>query len=162
VPTLTHYFGRRDDIVATVLAAQEIAGRPYRAIAEQPTGDLLTSVTAVLQMIANGHGVGVGAIHAAGLAEGLGHPRLGPAYLQTILDPVIDAAATRLAAHVAAGQMRDVPPRTAALALVAPLLLVLLHQSELGGQADNPIDIDRFIATHAAAFARGYGTAALP
>jgi hypothetical protein len=52
--------------------------------------------------------------------------------------------------------MRIVDTRHAALALLSPVILALLHQAELGGAKDHPLDVDRFLSDHAAAFARAY------
>ncbi|WP_437929371.1 hypothetical protein WMF37_08890 [Sorangium sp. So ce291] len=54
----------------------------------------------------------------------------------------------RLARHVAAGELAPCDLRHAALALLGPLLLALLHQGPLGGRVCGPLDLDAFAATH--------------
>ncbi|MGL4441314.1 MAG: hypothetical protein ACRCUE_18820, partial [Bosea sp. (in: a-proteobacteria)] len=70
------------------------------------------------------------------------------------------AAEQRLATHIERGQMRDVDVRTAALALLSPVILAMLHQRDLGGEVVRCLDMQAFAAVHAEAFIRGYGTTA--
>jgi hypothetical protein len=120
------------------------------------------SIPALLAYAAAGfREAGLTATHAMGLAEGLRDPALGHAYLASALDPTLDAVATRLAAHQARGEMRrEVEPRHAALALLAPLVLACLHQDALGGRAAAPLDVAAFGAAHAAGFVRAYAAPA--
>ncbi len=60
--------------------------------------------------------------------------------------------------HVARGEMRAVDIRHAAVTLIAPLLLAILHQRELGGAAVRLMDFDRFLDDHAAAFVRAFAS----
>ncbi len=156
VPTLTHYFGGRDQLVQKVLEEQEVAGRPYRAIASSSSEPFPRSIRSFLEYLREGHFHGVGLIHAAGLAEGLGNDTLGPSYLANILEPVLQVAEARLGEHVAKKEMRACDLRSAALALIAPLLLLLLHQKELGGHCVRIANIDAFIESHCEAFVLGY------
>ena len=84
----------------------------------------------------------------------LGHPRIGPRYIQAILEPTLQAVKARFAAHIAAGEMRDAGAHHAALALLAPVILALLHQGELGRAKCHPLDLEAFVEDHAAAFIR--------
>lgn len=156
IPTLRHHFGGREDVVAAVLEAAVEEGRPYREVASAPQGPFEASVRQLLGYAAAGHCYGVGDLHAIGLTEGLGHATLGRAYVQSILEPTQQAVETRLAAHVAAGEMPSVDLRHAALALIAPLLLAQLHQGELGGRRCRPLDLETLISDHAQAFVRAY------
>jgi AcrR family transcriptional regulator len=157
VPTLSHYFGTRQDIVAAVLAHSREEGEPHLAMAARPQGPFAQSVRQFLAYAAMGHLAGVSQLHVIGLTEGIGHAGLGPRYVEAILEPTLQAIEARLAAHVAAGEMRDVDLRHAALTLLSPLLLAQLHQGELNGSGCRPLDLDRFMEDHAAGFVRAYG-----
>nr|WP_156450083.1 hypothetical protein [Bradyrhizobium sp. CCH5-A9] len=126
----------------------------------QPSGPFAQSIADALRHMADGFRYGgLGAMFATGLIEGLRHPGLGPAFLDNALEPTIVAAETRLAAHMALGEMRKVDPRGPALALIAPVLLAFLHQGELGGAERRPIELDAFLAEHAEAFVRAWSCA---
>ena len=156
VPTLRHYFGDRDAVLAAVFAHARADGAEPLRVAATPAGPAAESVAALLRHAAAGlaHG-GVGRLNELGLREGLANPAAGAAYRADVLDPTLDAFAARLAAHAAAGEL-DVPdPRAAALQLLAPLLVHFLHQDSLGGAADRAIDAEALVADLAAAFVRG-------
>ena len=161
LPTLKHYFDDRDGVVEAVmadeLAAGSASGGPLE-VAATPAGAFTRSVRDLLAHADAGfvHG-GLTEAHAAGLAEGLRSEALGSRYLALALDPTVDAFAARLRAHQERGEMRaDVDPRTAALQLLAPLVVARLHQDRLGGKDTSPVDMDAMLDQHADTFARGY------
>ncbi|WP_167858764.1 TetR/AcrR family transcriptional regulator [Methylobacterium nonmethylotrophicum] len=157
VATLRHYFGDRDGIVSAVLALHAAQGAEHLEVLRRPSGDFATSVRDAADYITLGLAQpAVAELHVLGLAEGLGHPRTGPAYLAEILEPVLQAVEERFQSHIAAGDMRPVDPRAAALSLVAPLLLARLHQGWLGGCSLRPLDTDPALAQHVEAFVRAY------
>ncbi|WP_181164713.1 TetR/AcrR family transcriptional regulator [Amaricoccus solimangrovi] len=157
VSTLNHYFGRREDIVAAVFeeshqgAARQIANIRR---GDPPFEESIREVAGKAWMALADRGVA--RTLALGLAEGLGSPRLGEAYISEMFDPFILALAERLASHIARGEMREVDPRMAALALASPLLLAALHQRELQGERVLPLASDDFVEHLAAAFIRAY------
>lgn len=138
VPTLRHYFGDREGVVSAVLADAHARGAPFLALAARPDGPLAQSLRSGLMQIVQGHLFAVGGFHAIGLTEGLLHRTLGPHYLQTILEPALQAFELRLQAHIDLGELKPTNVRHAALALVAPMVLFMLHQGELGGQRVRP------------------------
>lgn len=155
--TLTHYFGRRDDVVRAVMEDDFRRGAAPLATMAQPVGPFAQSIAEALRHLAEGFRYGgLGAMFATGLIEGLRHPSLGPAFLDHALEPTILAAEARLAAHMAAGEMRKVDPRGPAIALIAPVLLAFLHQGELGGAECRPMDMDAFLMAHGDAFVRAW------
>lgn len=158
VPTLTHYFGNRDDIVAAVMADSRREGQVHLDLAATPQGGFAHSVRQLLSYAAAGHLAGVAQLHVIGLTEGIGHERLGSSYVEGILEPTLQAVEARLSAHVAKGEMRDLDVRHAALALLSPLLIAQLHQGELNGSSCRPLDIGRFVEDHAAGFVRAYAS----
>lgn len=157
--TMRHYFGSREGIIKAILALDHLRGTPYLLeVATGPLGPLATSLAWLLARITEGFRLGkLGEVHALGLSAGMRDAALGPAYVNEILEPTLKAVEARLARHLADGELRSCDLRTAALALVAPALLALLHQGELGGAACRPLDIDAFLRDHLEGFVRAYG-----
>jgi len=159
VATLRHYFGSREGAIAAVMEQWHRMGQPY--LLDVATGPLLpvrASLAWFLGFLAQGFRVGVGDIHATGLAAGLRDPALGPSYLRHAFEPSLEALEARLARHVARGELRPGDVRSMALMLLSPALLALLHQGPLGGSTSRPLDWDRFCAEHLDAFLRAHGT----
>jgi len=155
--TLRHYFGDRAGVLRAMLAALGKDGLPYLAeVAIAPPGPVDKTLRALLSRVLVGWRFGVGAIHALGLTAGLGDGVVGPAYVQEILEPTLQATEARLARHAADGALviRDV--RVAALELLSPVLLALLHQDGLGGARCRPLDMDAFLDEHLRTFLRAH------
>lgn len=158
VPTLRHYFESRDGVVAAALGEMLLLGEPhYRAIATPTRGDVRASLAWVLGSVVQGwREHGVGRFYRAGLTEGLGHVQLGPAFLDALLEPLLQASERRLDLHAQWGELHLDDVRAAALQLVSPLFLALLHQDGLGGSSCRPLDVDRFVELHLDAFLRAH------
>lgn len=158
ISTLQHYFGKRTDIVLAALEEARAGAEPYLAHMRTPAGAFADSIAEALAFLRAGlERFGLAALHAMGLAEGLRHGTIGPAFVDAVLEMSIDAVAARLAEHKRRGEMAAAAdPRHAAIQLIAPLLLTVLHQNDLGGAARHAIDMDRFTAGHAAAFVRAH------
>jgi AcrR family transcriptional regulator len=155
--TLRHYFQGRDQLVAEALEAFKQLGLPHlHAAATQPIDGVAASLEWLLRQIAHGWRMGVGALHTMGLGAGLGHELLGPAYVNQILEPTIQATEARLARHIAAGELEPCDVRHAAIELLSPLLIGLLHQDNLHGARCRPLDLERFLADHLQRFLRAY------
>lgn len=162
VATLRHYFGSRQGLLEALLAHAHTEGAPYLLqVAAGPLGPLRESVRWLLGAVAEGFARGgLEKLHTIGLATGLGAPAIGPAYVREVLEPTLQCVEARLVRHVAAGELRPCDARVAAIALVGPLLVALLHQGPLGGRACRPLDMGAFIEEHAAQFERAYGVSA--
>lgn len=155
--TLTHHFGRREDVLRAVMADEHLHGAEPLATMAQPSGPFAQSVRDALDHLAGGLiGAGLDWMIASGLAEGLGHPVIGPAFVDSLLEPMLQAVEARLAAHVAAGEMRGGAVRAAAIALAAPVIIAVLHQRPLGGEGVRPLAMDDLLDAHADAFVRGW------
>lgn len=158
-PTLRHYFGGRDEIVAAVFAEHRRLGDRFIREAAEPAGDLRGSVGAFLTTLLQGLQRGpLGEVFAVGFLEGLLNEKLGPLCLSSMIDPAVDALSSRLAAHQARGEMRPGSARNAALMLIAPLVVAGHHQGQMFGAAANPLDLDLLVADMTEAFVRAYGT----
>ncbi len=166
VPTLRHYFADREGAVSVVMRRIADRGRPFIAFVASPSGSFRDSVRGYLELSRAGmeHG-GFARAHAFGIVEGSGSEPLGSAYLASLLEPSLMALQTRLEAHVASGEMRPCDTRAAAIALFAPLMVLMLHQQILGGQSTHPIDLGGFVDQIAEGFITAYaanGTSATP
>lgn len=159
VATLRHYFGSRDALVKAVFAHYLEAGRRHldrtREIADQET--LERSLHAFLARVVQGWAEGtVGSLHRIGLAEGLRNTNTALDYLVDVLEPTLQALEDRLRQHVQRGDMVNCETRHAALMLLSPLLLALLHQHDLGGTRCRPLAVPALIDEHVKIFQRAY------
>lgn len=153
VPTLRHYFPRREDLIMAVMAQDRADGEVHLQHMRSPQSRFDSSIREALSYIALGFSQGVGEMHALGLAEGLDHGDIGPCFVDTILEPSLAAVRERLDVHVARGEMRPANTRHAALMLLAPVTLLMLHQKQLGGADQHPIDTNDFLDDLASSFA---------
>lgn len=159
LPTLRHYFGNRQSLVAEIMVTARGEGERYLWLAAQPSGPFAQSIADLIGMISQGLSRGVLPLQVIGLGEGFADRSAGSAYLSHVLEPILGAIAARLEAHVALGEMRQVDPRFAAIALLSPVLVAHLHQHALGGAADFPMAIASHDAALVDGFVRAYSTA---
>ena len=154
ISSLQHYFGRRADIVAAVLTQAHTLSAPYLAHMSQPSGSFEVSVRDALSYLRLGfERFGLDDLHALGFAEGLRNREIGPVFVEQVLEPSIKAVTQRLSEHQRRGEMRpDEDARIAAILLLSPLVVVFLHQRDLGGRKKYPADLDAILALHARAF----------
>jgi len=161
--TLRHYLGDRDGVLAATFARLHRAGAPYLAeAASSPRGPPERSLRWFLDDLCEGWKAGAGRAHALGLSEGLGHRPLGEAYVGHLLEPTLQAVEARIARHVADGELGRCNLRHAALELLGPVVLALLHQDALGGAAVRPLDLGRFLDDHVARFLRAHASPGAP
>jgi hypothetical protein len=100
--------------------------------------------------------VRLGDVFAISIAEGLLDRDIGPAALRFIVDPAVDTLQRRLRVHIERGEMRRADTRAAALMLISPLLLAILHQDHMGGADCNPANLPAVITEVCDAFIRAY------
>ena len=142
--TLAHHFGKRDDVVEAILEAKRHEGlEALQTLATPSSDNLETSLRDALEhMIVGLTQFDVGDLVGIGVAEGLYHERLGPAFLRQGLEPILQNVEQRLIAHREAGAVGKVADiRAAAIMLVSPILLTFMHQQPLGGAAIVPTDL---------------------
>lgn len=163
VPTLRHYFGDRAGLVAAALRRQKKHAGPHLARVAAPSSpDLATSLGQFLgELVGAWRAFGVGRLFAGGLAMGLRDASAGPAYLDGVLEPTLVAVESRLRGHAEAGVLildagDAAGLRAAALSLLAPVVLALLHQDALGGAACRALDVQAYVQAHVAGFVRAY------
>lgn len=161
VPTLRYYFEDRNGAVVAVFEGYfELGFSRLRSLAE-PMADLDTSVRDFCKSLVFGlrapREIRLGDVFAVAIAEGLMEPGLGPATLRFLIDPSVAVLQARLDHHLAVGEMIACDTRAAALMLLSPILIALLHQDHLGGAATSPVDIDALMDEICSAFLRAYG-----
>lgn len=163
-PTLRHYFGDRPRLMAAILDTYLEDGRRGLEAVAQPTGDLETSIrdycAALLAAMRAPREVRLGDVFAVSIAEGLLDSEIGPAALRYIVDPSIDVLRRRLDEHVRRGEIIATDTRAAALFLLSPLLLAILHQDHLGGRDTSPVDLPSAFDSICDAFLRAYAAPA--
>jgi len=161
--TLRHYFGDRQGVLAATFGRIHQGGMPFiAAAATEEHGPVPESLAWFLGSVRTGWEFGVGKAHAFGLTEGLADAALGQAYLTHLLEPTLQAAEARLARHVAQGELGPCDVRQAAVSLLAPAILAMLHQDSLGGTAVRPLDLDGFLAKHLGRFLAAYAPGVTP
>ncbi|TAL36955.1 TetR/AcrR family transcriptional regulator [Phenylobacterium sp.] len=160
VPTLRHYFGDRPALIGAILESYLETGRRGLDAVAEPTGSLEKSIrdycAALLAAMRAPRDVRLGDVFAVSIAEGLLDSEIGPATLRHIIDPSVEVLRKRLDAHVARGEMIETDTRAAALFLISPLLLAILHQDHLGGRETSPVDLPAAFDSICAAFLRAY------
>lgn len=167
VSTLKHYFGDRAGLVAAAWRQQAELAQPHLLRAATPSADdLETSLRDLLrELLAAWRLFGVGRVFTVGLAAGVRDAAVGPAYLDGVLEPTLQAVERRLRRHAELGQLRVRADdgdglRAAALVLLSPVVLALFHQDALGGASCRALDVAAFVEFHLAGFIRAHGGAA--
>jgi AcrR family transcriptional regulator len=160
VPTLQHYFGGRREVIRAILEACHRDGELRLKALESHPGPLEDSLRdyayALIAAVQAPRPVKLGDLFAVSLAEGLLDRAIGAATVGEILDPSVEAVRKRLDGHIARGEMIQADTRAAALMLLSPLLLAVLHQQHMGGQSCNPVDLRDLADELCAAFFRAY------
>jgi AcrR family transcriptional regulator len=160
VPTLKHYFGSRSEIVEAILEEYLRHGHERLkrvAAAELPFAESMREFAhGLIHGMSAQREVRLGDVFAVSLAEGLLDPDLGPAALKHIVDPSVDALAERLRQHTARGEMIATDVNAAALMLLSPILIAVLHQDQLCGARHRPVELARLADEVSAAFVRAY------
>jgi AcrR family transcriptional regulator len=162
MPTLRHYFGDRSDVVGAVLEEYRRLGETRLERVATPAGDFASSIRGfardlVAGLQAQGGPARLGDVFSASLSEGLADPEISPLALRYVLDPAVEALERRLNAHLERGEMRKADLRAAALTLIAPLLLAVLHQDQMQGASVRPVALHALADEVADAFIRAYG-----
>ena len=160
VTTLRHYFGSREALIKAVFEQALRAGQRHLERARSPDAaapGLEVSLKAFLSRVVVGWTQGfVSDLHRIGLAEGLRNAGTALDYLNDVLEPTLQALEARLAGHAERGEIVACDTRHAALLLLSPLLLALLHQHDLGGTRCRPLSIPALIDEHVKVFVRAY------
>lgn len=144
-PTLRHYFGDRQGLVIAILEHINQRAQPLWSIVATGASDPEAAVEEYFRVTKAGmeHG-GFARAHAFGIIEGLADTKVGDAYLKLVLDPALATVSDKLAA-TPGGPKSPENGRVAGFMILAPLLVMTLHQELLGGGDESPIDQDDFL-----------------
>ncbi|MEM1036203.1 MAG: TetR/AcrR family transcriptional regulator [Pseudomonadota bacterium] len=144
-PTLRHYFSDRQGVVIAILNHIHDRGLSLWDVIKTPSADTASAVDEYFRVTQAGltHG-GFARAHAFGLIEGMADEVVGQAYLKALLDPALEAVQHKLKATSGATYDGDAG-RSAAFMMLAPILVMTLHQQLLGGGESSPIEPDGFL-----------------
>ncbi len=160
VPTLLHYFGKRAALVDAVLEDCLRLGRAgldaQRGSDKAFAQSVRDYARALIGALGAAREVRLGDLFAVSLAEGMMDGDIAPATLRHIIEPTIETLEARLHGHIERKEMIKTDTRSAALMLLAPLLLASLHQDQLGGASVRPMALERLADDASAAFVRAY------
>jgi len=158
VATLRHYFGDREGLLRAVMEGLRADAAPYLATSSKPVpGNVRASLMHFLKGLSTAwfrHGVG--AMYASTLAVGLGNNPVGPAFVNHVLEPLLQTGETLLRQHVERGELAIDDVRHASLMFLSPVVLALLHQDSLLGAECRPLDVPKLLETHVEAFLRSF------
>lgn len=161
-PTLVHYFGNRDGAVRAALVVAGEFGRVHQdSLAHmpltEPRADLLGALARVIDAWRQHQ---VGNLHYVGLQVGLQDPATAREYLSSVLDPTVDCFAALLQRMADAGHIGPCDPRQAALMLLSPCIVGLLHQDGLEGADTRPLALEPLAEATVAMFLAAHPPAA--
>lgn len=155
-PTLRHYFNDRQGVVIAIIALFADGARDWLERCAQPQGSLEAAVSGYGDMALEGADTDQFAqAHAFALVESIHDPLVARAYLDTIIEPSLRAIEARLTPSLDPEGTRSDAVRHAALALYAPVLIAVLHQRLLKGDAARPLDMGAFFSDLTQLFAHG-------
>jgi hypothetical protein len=81
---------------------------------------------------------------------------LGPLFVNEFLEPMLLGFESAIGDLQTGGHLASGSAREAALELVSPVVLALLHQQTLFGNTCRPLDVEAFMAAHVTRFVRAW------
>lgn len=144
-PTLRHYFGDRQGVVIAILSHIHNRAIALWDIVATPAETPGAAVEEYYRVSRAGmtHG-GFAKAHAFGLVEGMADETVGRAYLELLLDPALEAVSRKLSG-TPDGPKSPAETRASAFLMLAPILVMTLHQELLGGAEVSPLDSDALL-----------------
>ncbi len=158
VATLRHYFVDREGLLRAVMESLRAEAAPYLAMAAQPKfGNVRASLLDFLKGLSTAwFRFGVGKMYASTLAVGLGTRPIGPAFVNHVLEPLLQTGEGLIRQHVERGELEVSDVRHASLTFLSPVVLALLHQDSLLGAECRPLDVPAMLETHVDVFVRAF------
>lgn len=139
-PTLRHYFDDRQGIVEAILENMGERGKWIWELVAHPATNPTEAIEEYYRVADAGMRYGhFTRAHAFGLIEGIADENAGRTYLKFLVEPGLKSIMDKLEA-TPNGPVTQDALRTAAFAIMAPLLFISIHQKLLGGEAEFPID----------------------
>lgn len=156
MPTLTHYFDNRNGISYAWLEQCWKDAENHLQDAAKPKGKLASCIKHKLKDLHQAFtSFGLDRLHIWGMTEGLGDALLGTAYLEFFLEPTLQANEQWLKHYQEKGDIdAQLNVRFAAISLISPLIILLMHQHALCGDRLRPANMEAFINQHAEHFLR--------
>jgi AcrR family transcriptional regulator len=156
--TLRHYFGTRKGAVRAAMERAGGYGKVHTDLVEK--GDFGHAEEALLTLLRYMYygwkHSELGELHRFGLVAGLGDDEVGPVYVRSLLEPTLQAFEVRLQLHVERGELVPMDVRFGSLSLLSPVIIGLLHQHQLHGCEERPLDVEAFLLEHVHAFVRAH------
>ncbi len=158
--TLRHHLGSREELLTLLLERQGSRGARYlAAVTAEPTTGLEESLRHTLHQVVIGLEHGLAETLAHGLSVGLRDPMVGPAFLNNLLEPILQSLEIRLGHHLRRGELIPADLRVAALGLASPVVLGALHQRGLCGDRVRPLSLHYLVDVQVTQFIRAYAAA---
>jgi AcrR family transcriptional regulator len=155
-PTLRHFFTDRQGVVIALIGYFAEGARQFLELSAKPEATLKDAVSGYGELaLAGAQSRLFAQAHAFALVESIHDPAVARAYLQTIIEPSLQALEQRLAPAMDPDAASPERVRHAALALYAPILIAILHQDLLKGDEVRPLDMSAFITDLTALFTHG-------
>lgn len=144
-PTLRHYFDDRRGVVIAIIGFFADGARDWLARSAAPAQTVEGAVRGYAGLAVEGADTDTFAqAHAFALVESIHDPSVARAYLDTVIEPSLQAIEARLAPALDPSGDESQRLRHAAISLYAPILLAVIHQRLLGGDAARPLEMGEF------------------
>ncbi len=162
-PTLRHFFTDRQGVVTALIGFFAEGAKHFLEQSSQPEASLHEAVSGYGNLaLAGAQSRLFAQAHAFALVESIHDPEVARTYLQTIIEPSLQALEHRLAPSVDPEGSNPDRVRHATLALYGPTLIAILHQQLLKGDEIRPLDMSAFVADLTALFTDGMKPEAKP
>ena len=155
-PTLRHFFSDRRGVVIALIGYFAEGARRFLEESAKPEARLEDAVSGYGALaLAGAQSRMFAQAHAFALVESIHDPDVAKAYLETIIEPSLQALEQRLSPGLDPDQADPERVRHAALALYSPILIAILHQHLLRGEEVRPLDMTAFVADLTTLFTHG-------
>ena len=162
-PTLRHFFTDRRGVVMALIRYFAEGARQFLDESAQPSASLERAVAGYGELaLAGAQSRLFAQAHAFALVESIHDPDVARTYLETIIEPSLQALENRLAPSIDPEGVAPDRVRHAALALYGPTLIAILHQQLLKGDEVRPLDMTAFVADLTTLFSDGMKPEAKP
>ncbi len=155
---LLHYFGDRDGLLDAVAEVLDRDAAPWLKLAASLEGDDVAEILdRYFMLLLIGWQNGLARVFEVGLAEGIGQERRGMSTVNHLLEPTLQSLEELLGNLVGRQMLPEQDLRAAALSLLSPVLLALIHQDALYGHRCRPLDVEAFVRRHVRSWLSGHG-----
>jgi AcrR family transcriptional regulator len=153
--TLRHYFGTHDELLVALMKHWATLGDKHGLPGPVPTS-ADDAIRRMARWFVVGWRHGLALLVERGIQSGIGHDLLGPVFVSYLLEPILNNFEIQIIDWQEAGELAHGSARHAAIELVSPLLVALLHQDSFRGSTCRPLEIDPFVEVHVTRFLRAW------